>query len=88
LLNIKIKYAKFDNFEEKAFYNYIGHITDENKTVDLECLRSVIKFDGNYNEELFYNVINEKFFQNKLTNEEIGFIIENRNDYNLQGLFL
>jgi len=83
----EIKYAKFDNSEEKAFYNYIGHIAEENKTVDLECLRSVINFNGNYNEELFYNVINEKFFQNKLTNEEIRFIIENRNDYNLQGLF-
>jgi len=78
----------YNNIMENAVYSYIANKLDEKIYVDNGYLRSVIKFSGNYNEELFYNNINEYFFNSTLTNEEVKFIIDNHNNSNLKGLFL
>ncbi|OUM58889.1 hypothetical protein PIROE2DRAFT_64123 [Piromyces sp. E2] len=42
----------------------------------------------NYNENLFLKVINEKFFNNEYSIDQVGFLIKNSDSYNMQGLYL
>ncbi|OUM63125.1 hypothetical protein PIROE2DRAFT_10438 [Piromyces sp. E2] len=41
-----------------------------------------------YNENLFLKTINERFFNNEYTIEQVGFLIKNNNSYNMQGIYL
>jgi len=83
-----LRNVKFSNLQEIIFYNYIAYKRDKEVGNGIVLYNSIVKFNGNYNEKMFYSIINEKFFQNKLTNDQIHHIIEYHDDKNLKGLLL